>query len=86
MLWSLLLVFVFFVVTLILNKIFERRASTMKYETFIQRCKELIDKGDFSKLKTFMMNHPKQLFTHWAELTATLSDYAREKDGAAFSK
>ena len=86
MLWSLLIVFVLFILTLVLNKIFERRAAKMKYETLIQRCKELIDKGDFTKLKAFLMSHPKQLITHWAELTAALSDYAREKDAAADNK
>ena len=74
------------VLSVVLSIIKKKRAKIMKYEVLVKKSKELIDKRQYENLRSFLMSHPRLMFLHWAELTATLSDYAREKDSDSENK
>ena len=79
----LVIVLCFEILTVVLSIIKRKRARSMKYEVLVKRSKELIDKGQFENLRSFLMSHPRLMLLHWDELTATLSDYAREMDSGS---
>ena len=70
---------VLFVVTLILNHVQSKRASRTTYDELMEHSRELIDKGQYDKLRTYLSAHTKLLIEHYDELFLSLSDYARSR-------
>ena len=54
----------------------QRRVKAMTKERLIEKCKKLIDEGNFDRVHSTLMHHPMLLLKHFDELKTVLSDYA----------
>lgn len=48
----------------------------MTKDKLLEKCKALIDKGEYSKMQSVLLSHPKLLLQHFNELQTVLTDYA----------
>ena len=72
-----LIIFLFFIIAVVIERyVTAKRVAKMTKDKLLEKCKSLIDKGEYSKMQRVLMTHPKLLLQHFNELQMALTDYA----------
>ncbi len=72
-----LIIFLIFIIAVVIERyLTARRVAKMTKDKLLEKCKALIDKGEYSKMQSVLLSHPKLLLQHFNELQTVLTDYA----------
>lgn len=72
-----LIIFLIFIIAVVIERyLTARRVAKMTKDKLLGKCKALIDKGEYSKMQSVLLSHPKLLLQHFNELQTVLTDYA----------
>lgn len=72
-----LIIFLIFIIAVVIERyLTARRVAKMTKDKLLEKCKVLIDKGEYSKMQRVLLSHPKLLLQHFNELQTVLTDYA----------
>ena len=72
-----LIIFLIFIIAVVIERyLTARRVAKMTKDKLLEKCKALIDKGEYSKMQRVLLSHPKLLLQHFNELQMVLTDYA----------
>ena len=72
-----LIIFLIFIIAVVIERyLTARRVAKMTKDKLLEKCKALIDKGEYSKIQSVLLSHPKLLLQHFNELQTVLTDYA----------
>ena len=72
-----LIIFMIFIIAVVIERyLTARRVAKMTKDKLLEKCKALIDKGEYSKMQSVLLSHPKLLLQHFNELQTVLTDYA----------
>ena len=72
-----LIIFLIFIIAVVIERyLTARRVAKMTKDKLLEKRKALIDKGEYSKMQSVLLSHPKLLLQHFNELQTVLTDYA----------
>lgn len=78
---TLVFLIVMFTLSIVTSFINDYRAKKTTYEELLERSYELIDKGQYQKLRAYLSARYKLVLIHYNELIPLLTEYARKKSG-----
>lgn len=83
---TLIFILILFVCTLVTSFVSDYRAKKTTYHQLLNKSYELIDKGQFNKLRAYLQARSKLVLLHYNELIPLLTEHARKRFGNEINK